>query len=219
MKKLIISLLLILLVFVSAGPAAAEIVAKTDTLTQYDRNTLRYQNFFHRLIPNQFTLQYAGSIGVISYGIGWHYGKHKNWETELLVGHVPKYNSSNAKATFTAKQRYIPWHVDLGSRWQLQPLTTGLTFNSIFGEDFWANQPSRYPKKYYGFSTKVRFNVFVGSRMYYNIAHSDRHYLRGIGFYYELGTSELYAISALPNKNVRIGDILSLALGVTLDIF
>lgn len=193
----------------------------SDTLSQsiYERNTQRYQNFFHRLIPNQLTVQYAGSIGVVSYGLGWHYGKRNSWETEVLVGHVPRYNSDESKMTLTLKQRYIPWHLRLGSRWDVHPLTTGLYMNSIFGEDFWASEPSRYPKKYYGFSSKVRFGVYLGSRLYYKFARSDRRHLQGVSFYYELGTTDLYIISALPNKNLRTSDILSLALGVTLDIF
>lgn len=208
-----------------AAHVADSVCAETgvDTIvspaTTYDTNTQRYKNFFHALIPNQTTVQFAGSIGVISYGIGWHYGRHNNWETELLLGHVPKYHSHESKMTFTAKQRYIPWHLELGSRWHVHPLTAGIYFNSIFGEDFWVEEPMRYPKKYYGFSSKVRIGAYIGSRLYYKIARSDRRFLQGVALYYELGTNELYLISALPNKNVRASDILSLAFGVTFDIF
>lgn len=204
------------------GFAEETLADSSEQLTEnspYERNKKAYMELFKKMIPNQITIQYAGSIGLLSYGFGWHYGKKLNWETDVLVGHVPKYNSNQSKTTLTLKQRYIPWHVRLGSRWHVHPLTTGLYFNSIFGEDFWASQPSRYPKKYYGFATKVRAGFYVGGRLYYKFAHKDRKFMQGVSLYYELGAGDLQIISALPNKNVRLTDILSLGLGVTFDIF
>ena len=114
-------------------------------------------------------MQYAGSIGVVAFGTGWHYGRRDNWETELLLGFVPKYNSDKAKVTLTLRQRYVPWHLPVGRDWHVEPLTAGLFFSSIFGENFWASEPSRYPKRYYGFSTKIRTHVFLGQRLKYTI--------------------------------------------------
>lgn len=204
---------------VSGEALSEDFPPSMDSLSRYERSTIQYKNFFHKLIPNQFTVQFAGGNGIVSYGIGWHYGRKQQWETELLFGHVPQYHSNEAKMTFTAKQRFTPWLLQLGSRWKWHPLTTGVYFNSLFGEDFWARQPSRYPSKYYGFATKVRMNVFLGGRMYYRFAKRDRKYFQGAAFYYELSTNELYVASALTNRRVRMGDILSLAFGVTLDVF
>ena len=187
--------------------------------TSYERRTDHYRNFWRKVIPNQFTAQYAGSIGVAALGVGWHYGKHKNWETDLLLGFVPKYYSAENKVTFTVKERYVPWHLNIGSRWMVEPLTTGLFFTSIFGEDFWSKEPSRYPDRYYGFSTRIRANIFMGERITYRIPSKKRHFFRSISAYYELSTCDMYIISAIPNKNIRLSDILSLSFGLRLNVF
>lgn len=188
-------------------------------LTRYERRTIRYRRFWQSLIPGQATVQYAGSIGLISYGPGWHYGRRDRIETDLLVGHVPRYHSGHRKVTLTVKQRFIPWRIEAGSRWTIDAVTTGLYVGSIFGEDFWASEPDRYPKRYYGFSTKMRLGVFVGQSFRYNIPTSKRRHAKCLSLYYELGSCDLYIISAITNREVKMKDILSLALGVKFTLF
>lgn len=208
---------------VPAAPAPAmpedTLAALSPAYRAYLHRMERRQKRWNKLIPNQGTLQFAGSIGMFSAGVGWHYGRGDHWETDLLIGVVPRYHSEATKITFTAKQRYIPWHLPAGRRWVVEPLTAGVFFSSIFGEDFWAREPSRYPKKYYGFSTKVRVNVFVGERIEYLIPHAKRKYHKSVSLYYELSTSDLYLVSALPNKRIKLSDILSLSIGVRFEVF
>ena len=188
-------------------------------LSRYERRTRRYQHFWHSLTPHQFTVQYAGSIGLLSAGFGWHYGRHDNFETDILVGFLPRYNSEEAKMTLTLKQRFVPWHARLGRDWMLSPLTTGIFLNSVFGEDFWASEPSRYPKRYYGFSTKIRANIFLGQSFRYNIPGPKRRHAKALEFYYELSSCDLYIVSAFTNEEIRLKDILSLALGLKFELF
>lgn len=181
---------------------------------RYLRRRERTFRQWMRLIPNQTTLQYAGSIGLMSAGIGWHYGRHDHWETDFLIGFLPRYHSEHAKSTFTLKQRYVPWHVVLGSRWTFQPLTTGLFFNTISGDDFWRNEPDKYPKRYYGFSTKVRSNVFIGQRWRYSVPTRKRRLHSAISAYYELSSCDLYIVSKAVNHDYPWSRTLSLAFGL-----
>ncbi len=185
----------------------------------YRKRVDRYRRRWLRLIPSQHTVQYAGSIGVVAFGTGWHYGRRDNWETELLLGFVPKYNSDKAKVTLTLRQRYVPWHLPVGRDWHVEPLTAGLFFSSIFGEDFWASEPSRYPKRYYGFSTKIRTHVFLGQRLKYTIPDRYRLHNKSVSLYYELSTCDLYLVTAVTNRAVRLRDILSLAVGLRFEVF
>ena len=203
---------------VTTDTIAVDTVTSSKHETVYEKHNCQYRDFWYKLIPNQITAQYAGSIGVASLGFGWHYGKHLNWETDLMLGIVPKYNSEEAKTTFTVKERYIPWHLNLSSRWMIEPLTTGLFFNSIFGEGFWSKEPSRYPDRYYGFSTRIRANIFLGQRITYRIPSKKRHFFRSISAYYEFSSCDMYIISGITNKNVKFGDILSFAAGLKLNI-
>ena len=136
-------------------------------------------------------------------------------ETELLVGFVPRFHSGKAHTSFTLKQRYVPWHCPLSRhRWVLEPLTVGLFFNTISGDDFWANQPDRYPKKYYGFSTKVRSHIYLGQRLRFNIPTRHRRSHKAVSFYYEISSCDLYIVSKATNKEFPWSETLSLALGL-----
>ena len=184
----------------------------------YERHRERTLRGWANLIPTQFTLQYAGSIGLMSVGIGWHYGRHDNWETELLVGFLPRYHSGEAHTTFTIKERYVPWHCHISRRWTIMPLTTGIFFNTISGDDFWKTQPEKYPKKYYGFSTKVRTNIFLGQRFCYHIPKRNRLIHQSISAYYEISSCDLYIVSKATNKEYPWSQTLSLAFGLLFEL-
>lgn len=194
--------------------ADSTINVRDKKIAQYERRRERAQRSWSKLIPTQAVVQYAGSIGLMSGGIGWHYGKRNSWETELLIGFLPKYHSETAHSTFTIKERYVPFHCSISSRWTLEPLTTGLFFNTISGSDFWRSEPSRYPKRYYGFSTKVRTHIFLGQRIKYHIPRSRRILHQTVSAYYELSTCDLYLVSKCTNKEYPLRQTLSLAFGM-----
>lgn len=204
-----------------AAPAADSLRGDTAQRrpTFYERRTQHLRSSWARMVPNMGSIHFYGGVGLVSLGTGWHYGRKDQWETEVLLGFVPKYESDHNKATLTLKQRFVPWRIGLSSRWAVEPLTAGCFVNTIFGEDFWARQPSRYPKNYYGFIPKLRTSIFIGQRLRYNIPSRNRIFWKSISAYYELSTCDLYLISALPNRRVRLGDILTLAFGLRLEIF
>ena len=78
---------------------------KAQSPSLYELRHERYIKRWNKLIPNQATVQYAGSIGMFSAGAGWRYGRNHHWETDLLLGFLPKYHSETAHMTFTIKER------------------------------------------------------------------------------------------------------------------
>lgn len=193
-------------------------VTKDSISLQYIRNIQRYERFFKKLIPTYSVVQYAGSIGMVSVGLGWNYF-HQRWRTELLFGVVPKFESENTKYILTLKEIYDPFRINIGKRFCYRPLQTGLFFSYIFGGEFWDHEPKRYPKHYYGFSTGFRINLLLGGQVTYNIPINKRRAHKDISLYYELSTCDLYLCSAFTNKNITLADILSLGFGVRMDIF
>ena len=180
------------------------------------RKLQQYRSGWNRLIPKYQNIQYAGSMGFLSLGVGWDYGREKQWETEIMFGLVPRFSSNKAKVTFTLKQNYAPWELPLGGKWWLEPLVTGLYMNTVLSDDFWVKEPEKYPNNYYKFSTRVRFHVFVGQRIAIDLGpHSP---FRRVTAFYELSTCDLYVISSATNKYVKTWDILSLSFGVKLHI-
>lgn len=185
----------------------------------YDRRVRRYRRHWAALIPTHTKLQFAGNMGLLSFGFGWDYGKRNQWETDLLFGFVPKYESDKAKATFTLKQNYIPWSLQIKeSRFSAEPLACGLYFNTVFGDEFWVSEPERYPKGYYGFSSKVRIHIFLGQRLTYDIDPKRRFTAKALTLFYELSTCDLYLISAATNRYLRPRDYLSLSFGVKIQL-
>lgn len=114
---------------------------------------------------------------------------------------------------------YLPWSFNLGKGFSTEPLSCGMYFNTVFGNEFWVHEPDRYPKGYYGFSSKLRAHVFLGQRFTYDIDPQQRHTAKAITFFYELSTCDLYLISAVTNGYLRPRDYLSLSFGLKLQLF
>lgn len=187
--------------------------------SRYDRRVHRYRRHWNALIPTHLKLQFAGNMGLLSVGTGWDYGKHNQWETDILLGFLPKYRSSENKITLTVKQNYMPWSLQIKeSRFSVEPLSCGMYLNTVFGDDFWVSEPSRYPKGYYGFSLKVRIHAFLGQRITYDIDPRRRFTAKSITFFYEISTCDLYIVSAFTNKYLKPKDYLSLSFGVKLQM-
>lgn len=185
--------------------------------TKYEKRMESYKNKWQDLIPTHAKIQFAGSMGLFSTGIGWDYGKHNQWETDVLIGIIPSY-TTKAKTSFTIKQNYMPWNISLGKDFVLEPLACGLYFNTVLDKDFWVKEPDRYPKGYYNFSTKIRTNIFIGQRLTCNLQQDKQHIGRAITFFYEISTSDLYIVSAFGNNYLRPEDYLHLSLGIKLQI-
>lgn len=190
-----------------------------EAVNKYDNRVHKYKQRWEKLIPTQTKIQYAGGMGLLSAGIGWDYGKHSQWESDVFLGFIPKYDSKRAKTTITLKQSYIPWSLNIKNGFSIEPLSCGLYFNSVFGDEFWVREPDRYPKGYYGFSTKIRTHIFLGQRFTYLINPEKRYRSKSISLFYELNTCDLYLISAITNNYLRPRDYLGLSFGLKFQFF
>ena len=114
--------------------------------SKYDKRIHRFRKGWNSLIPTHNKIQYAGNMGMFSFGTGWDYGKRDQWETDLFFGFIPKHDSHRAKMTMTLKQNYMPWSLELGKGFSTEPLACGIYFNTVFGHEFWVHEPSRYPE-------------------------------------------------------------------------
>ena len=196
-----------------------EQVADSLEMSRYERRMKRYRSVWQSLQPSQFIMQNAGNMGLLSFGLGWNYGKRNQWETHLLFGWIPKYKGHSVRMTMTLKETYIPWNKRLGEEWRLEPLTVGLYANTVFGKAFWRSQPSRYPDKYYQFlSTRVRLNVFLGQRITVIVPNNKRKFVKSMTAFYELSTCDLYIRCMFQDSSVKLKDIVGLSLGLKMQI-
>lgn len=192
------------------------IVYTSNAQTAYKQKVEKYTSTWQKMIPRYSKIQFAGSIGLLSIGPGWNYGRN-HWETDLLIGLVPRYADKRAKVTLTLKQNYIPWKLSLNEYFSIEPLTCGLYLNTLLDRNFWVSEPDKYPNGYYSFSTRIRSHIFIGERITFNLK-SEKYRHKSITFFYELSTCDLYLISAIGNKYLRPRDYLSLSFGLKFQI-
>ncbi len=202
---------------------------KSQDCEEYCNYVERYQHRWALLVPNQFVVQNAGNMGVLSVGIGWGYG-HEHWETHLLFGYIPKHQSTRGKLTMTVKENYIPWNVRLSAPqntsdgflkhgWTLNPLTASIYVNTVFGHEFWKLQPSRYPDKYYELmSTKYRLNVAFGQRITWDIPCKYRKCAKSVSLFYEVSSCDFYIRAMYLDSSISLKDIIGLSIGIKLQI-
>lgn len=247
MRQLLFSLLLLLPCTVSAQTATPDLshdslAARLATLER-EHATLeneyaaleseharlqRRARLWDAITPDHMRLQFCGNVGLVNLGVGWAYGKRDQWETDLMVGYVPKYTKDEALATLTLRQSFVPWTKglyhgrtilhDRPVRFTLQPLSCGLMANAVLDGDYWVKEPVRYPDRdYYRFSTKVRFHIFVGQRYTMHFPNAERLFFKNASFVWEVSSCDLYLVSKIPNSWLSVTDILSLSLGLKMD--
>lgn len=172
----------------------------------------KYEYAWSRLVPKHAKIHYAGSMGFLSAGLGWDYGKRRNWETDLYIGYLPKFESTKNELTFTIKELYSPFRMPIRGNWNFEPLTVGFFGTWTTGEHLWGRLPEEYPKKYYYFTTAFRMNICVGERLTYNFDKKAR--IKALAFFYEFNTNDLYLTSTFDNANLGLSDILKLSFGM-----
>lgn len=174
---------------------------------------------WERLIPTHAKVQYAGGMGVMSFGAGWDYGRRCRWETDVMVGFLPRAYADKFHMTFTLRQNYIPWSIRCGwGRFSVEPFACGAYLNFISGERFWMREPARYPGEgYYGFTSRLRIHLYVGQRFTVNFNPDSA--VRAMTLYYELSANDLNIVSKFGNKSMSLSDIVFFSAGVKLQIF
>jgi hypothetical protein len=161
-----------------------------------------------KIIRSHWTAQFAGSMGVLALGPGFVYGP---WDSEVLLGYVPKFDTQKVKYTLNFRQTYKPFKLNLGRNASLYPLRTGMFVNTTIGKEFWMSSPEKYPTKYYTFSTKLRLNVFAGQELSLHLKSKN---LESLLFFYDVHTSDHYLMSRVQNTYLRKRNYLGLALGM-----
>ncbi|TRW27590.1 hypothetical protein FMM05_00480 [Flavobacterium zepuense] len=180
--------------------------------------TKQYRSVWDSFIPKYVKLQYAGGMGFLAIGSGWDYGNKKQWESDFLIGWLPRYTGKQSQLVFTIKQNYIPWSLHINGKVILRPLHTGLYITSTMGRDYWIKEPDSYPDSYYGFSTRLRINAFIGQQLTFLFRQEKPLLAKSITCYYEISSNDLYIVSAVTNSYLQPQDYLKLSLGVKVQL-
>lgn len=162
-------------------------------------------------LPDHYKLQYAGNIGFLALGAG--YNIRGRYEPTLMVG-LLNYTFGNSNVTvttiaiknsFNMFKKQLPDNISLRSGISVNWGHTHNTFNKL---------PAHYSDKYY-FQNKIHLAPFVGGE--YKIKFRDKN-LKAGGLYFEFSTLDAYLLECVRTKYVKFGDIVNLALGITIYI-
>ena len=154
-------------------------------------------SFLDRIAPDQVNLQYAGSIGYFSGGIGYNLWKEKA-TISAHYGYVPE-NKGGWMSIFTAKFEYKPFAINIKDKITIHP------FNPVFfpsytsGDNFdYQFERGQYRKGYYFWSSALRIHLGAGTEV--KILNHKNAAFKSVSIYAEANTNDLYAISWFENR-------------------
>src|SRR6186997_461153 len=182
----------------------------------FNPETLSAQKKNSTLLPDHVKVQYAGGTGFVAVGVGYS-AKNQKLEGDLYYGYLPESVGGVSIHSISGKITWIPIHAVSIKKCQVEPLMTGLVVNYSFGKQYFSFDPPYYPYRYYSFPTAIHSALFLGSRIGYNFPTQS--YVKRISVYYEILSFDREILSFVSNtKSLKITDIVTLALGVKINI-
>jgi hypothetical protein len=170
-------------------------------------------SFAKKLIPTGVQGQFAGNIGMVSFGPNWNLYK-KKLHLEYSFGVVPENEFIKPIYSSALKLRFTPWKINIDDKTHLYPVSLGIGINYTFGERYSKyNNISQYERGYYWWTTAKRFGCF------YQIEISrsfDTEFIKEAGLYFEssIWDLDLYKYSANENyKELSFMELLTLGAG------
>lgn len=154
------------------------------------------------------SIQFAGNIGFLSAGLGFELFKER-LNVELIYGFVPVYNNRKAIHTFTLKT-FMPICSIKWKKYSLAPYG-GFTTSYETGRHSFVKLPDRFPDGYYK-PNAVHFTALVGVKLNKKLANGF--WFKSVDVYFELGAVDSYLWYAISNKEVKLNDVFSSALGL-----
>lgn len=154
------------------------------------------------------TLQYAGSIGYLSVGVGVT-SKTGKLQHEVLYGFVPKYYGGPLDK-FTYRLTYLPFNIKYKSKTNYKPFNPVVFAAYNMGNQFSLEHSHKnYDHDYYWWSPALRFHVGANTALlFHGKAQTTMLYL-------EANTNDRYITTFWDNsQNMDLGDLFYLGVGV-----
>jgi hypothetical protein len=175
-----------------------------------EQNTVNHTVIIH---PAHLQLQYAGNLGLLSFGLGKSYRNEKVSLT-LIYGFLPHFVNGVTVHTLAFKSRYNFPEIDICNN-SLLGSYTGITILRGFTHNTFINLDHRYPKGYY-FMNAIHASVFAGIRYKY-ITDENQHF-RNISAYFEFNAIDYMIRYAVIKSYVTFWDIWDMGFGVNFDL-
>lgn len=161
--------------------------------------------------PDFVTAQYAGSTGWISFGAGYNLFKD-HARVGIQYGFVPEDKGGKLQILSTSLF-YKPYVLYLSEKIEFNPLDVGVKVGYHFGDQFYMDWPSRFPKGYYWWKSALRLHLATETSVTYKPKGNGR--VKALTAYLELNSSDLYLVSYFQNlKSLSLPDIFKAGVGL-----
>lgn len=167
------------------------------------------------LIPDYVEIQYAGSIGYMSAGLGYRLSKEKT-TLSFHYGYVPESKGGELHIA-AVKFEYKPFTIRIKDKLIFHPVNPGVFISYTFGKQFGLTfDRDQYSKGYYFWSPAVRKHISFSSEL--KILGDRSSKIKAISLYTEANTNDLYMISWYENRTkTPISQIFHLGFGVRMN--
>jgi len=174
------------------------------------------QKLVKALTPDFVNLQYGGSIGYGSAGIGYFFFNEKT-TASLNYGFVPK-SKGGPLNILTTKFNYKPFNIKIIEGLTWQPINPVVFISYTLGRNFDKKfDPNQYPEGYYWWSTALKAHLGISTEL--KIFGSEKAAIKAVSLYAETNTNDLYAVSWFENRTTTpITKIFFMGYGVRLHL-
>jgi len=174
------------------------------------------QNKLLKLLrPDQVGIQYAGSIGYASFGIGYNLFKEKT-ALSFHYGYVPEVKGGELHIA-AVKFEYKPFAIAIGKQLIFHPFNPVVFLSYTIGKNFaFKFDKDQYMDDYYFWSPALREHLGFSSEL--KILGDKSSKIKSISLYTESNTNDLYMVSWYANRTtIPIYKIFHLGFGVRMN--
>lgn len=163
------------------------------------------------LLPDFFPVQYAGNIGIISAGIGY-ISRRGEYQLGLMYSYTPASVSEVRIHTIAAKNAFHIAEIAIDTKSSVLAYAGVALSAEIAGNSFLV-QPAVMPKGYYDFPKSLRLIPSAGVKLRRGTSLGP---FERVEMFAESTTTDLQIWYKATSDQVRLRDILSLAIGFNL---
>jgi hypothetical protein len=167
------------------------------------------------LVPDQIGIQYAGSIGYASLGIGYNLFGEKT-TLSFHYGYVPEVKGGELHIA-AVKFEYKPFAIAIGKGLIFHPLNPVIFASYTVGKNFaFKFDRDQYADDYYFWSPALRGHLGFSSEL--KILGDGTSKIKSVSLYTETNTNDLYMVSWYANRtSIPIYKIFHLGFGVRMN--
>jgi hypothetical protein len=162
--------------------------------------------------PDFAVIQYAGSIGYLSGGVGYDIFQNRG-RVSMHFGSVPK-SEGGPLNVIAGKIIGEPWTIALSERTTFNPLDVGLMVSYHMGDNFKSNVPDLLAKRnYYWWHTSLRVHLITETAI--SVKLEENRFFKKFTLYGELNSNDLYMVSYISNAStLKFYELIKLGVGL-----